>query len=175
MIAVIFKSKYGTTEKYAKWIAEEVGADIYPVKEITADDLEKYDTIIYCGGLYAGGIMGISFIKNNYGKFRKKKVIVVAVGSTLKKDDAIAELKDKNFTEEMKKDVKMFILRGGLNYPQMHIFDRILMFLLVTSIKFKKQSNLDDDSKGILATYGKAVNFTNKSTIAPVVATILEE
>jgi hypothetical protein len=57
----------------------------------------------------------------------------------------------------------------------MHIFDRILMFLLVTSIKFKKQSNLDDDSKGILATYGKAVNFTNKSTIAPVVATILEE
>ncbi|MCE5287397.1 MAG: flavodoxin domain-containing protein [Pelosinus sp.] len=172
MIAVAFKSKYGTTEKYAKWIAEEVGADIYPVDEIKADDLEKYDTVVYCGGLYVGGIMGLAFIKKNYWKFRKKKVIVVAVGSTLKKGDAIAEIKNKNFSEAMKTGVKLFILRGGLNYPQMHIFDRFLMFLLVTSIKFKKQSNLDDDSKGILATYGKVVDFTNKKTIAPIVHAI---
>ena len=101
-VAVVFKSKYGSTEKYAKWIAEEVCADIFKVSEIKADSLKEYDIIVYCGGLYAGGLLGFSFIKNNYRKFFDKKLIVVAVGATLKKDEAVEEVKDQNLTDEMK-------------------------------------------------------------------------
>ena len=44
--AIIYQSKYGSTEKYAKWLCEEIGGDVYKKSEISISDLKKYDTII---------------------------------------------------------------------------------------------------------------------------------
>lgn len=170
--AVVYKSKYGSTEKYAKWISEDACADIFKVGEIKADELRKYDTIVYCGGLYASGLLGFSFIKKNYSKFSDKKLIVVCVGASLKKDEALKIIYDKNMTDEMKDKVQVFILRGGLNYKKMNIIDRFLMFLLVMIIKLRRNIELDDDTKGLLATYGKVVDFTNKDSITPIIEAI---
>lgn len=171
-VAVVYKSKYGSTEKYAKWIAEDTYADIFKASKIKVDKLKEYDTIVYCGGLYAGGILGFSFIKNNYLKFCDKKLIVVAVGATLKKDEAIEEVKIKNLAVEMIGKVQFFLLRGGLNYKKMNFIDRFLMFMLIKSVKFKKTEVLDDDTKGMIATYGKVVDFTNKNEIEPIINAI---
>lgn len=170
--AVIYKTKYGSSEKYAKWIAEDSSADIYKVKEIKPEGLEQYDTIVYCGGLYAGGVLGFSFIKKNYHRLSDKKLIVVGVGATLKEGDATEEVKSQNLTDEMKDKAQFFLLRGALNYKKMKIIDRLLMFLMVKYIKSKKPEELDDDAKGILATYGKTVDFTNRDTITPVINAI---
>lgn len=169
---VVFKSKYGSTEKYAKWIAEDVSSDIFKVSEITISKLKEYDTIVYCGGLYVGGILGFNYIKKNYFKLHDKKLIVVAVGATLKKVDAIEEVKNNNLTEEMLGKVEFFLLRGGLNYKKMNIIDRILMLLLIKKAKLNNKSEQDDDTKGMIATYGKVVDFTNKAFILPIVKTI---
>lgn len=171
-VAVVYKSKYGSTEKYAKWISEDIRADIFKVSQIKADKLKEYNTIIYCGGVYVGGILGFSFIKRNYPKFCDKKLIVVAVGATLKKDEEIEEVKNRNLTADMKDNVQFFLLRGGLNYKKMNIIDRLLMFMLMKSIKSKKIEELDDDAKGIMATYGKVVDFTNKHAIEPIIMAI---
>jgi menaquinone-dependent protoporphyrinogen IX oxidase len=170
--AVIYKSKYGSTEKYAKWIAEAAHADIYKVSDIKVDRLKDYEVIVYCGGLYAGGMLGFSFIKNNYGKFSDKKLIVVAVGATLKKEEAEEEVKKQNLTAEMIEKVQFFLLRGGLNYKKMNFIDRLLMFMLIKSVKLKKTEVLNPDTKGMIATYGKVVDFTNKNTILPIVNAI---
>jgi len=170
--AVVYKSKYGSTAKYAAWIAEDAGADLFEAGRIRADRLQEYQTIVYCGGLYAGGILGFSFIKKNYPKLRDKKLIVVAVGASTPSEKALAQVKAKNFTETMQEKVELFLLRGGLNYPKMNWLDRFLMYLLVKSIQSKKLEERDDDSKGILATYGKVVDFTDRSSIAPVLEAI---
>lgn len=57
-IAVVYKSKYGSSKKYAEWIADELKAELFEHSKIKKDDLLKYDTIIYGGGLYAGSISG---------------------------------------------------------------------------------------------------------------------
>ena len=44
--------------------------------------------------------------------------------------------------------------------------------MLMKSIRSKKQEELDDDSKGIIATYGKVVDFTDKNAIRPIVEQI---
>ena len=49
--AVIYKSKYGSTKKYAEWIGEELECDVLETGSVSADTLKKYDTIIYGGGL----------------------------------------------------------------------------------------------------------------------------
>ncbi|MGI6777015.1 MAG: flavodoxin domain-containing protein [Acetivibrionales bacterium] len=168
-VAVVFKSKYGSSEKYARWIAEDVNADVLKASDVKVENLMEYDTIVYCGGLYAGGLLGFSLIKKNYRKLSHKRIIVAAVGATTKKEEAVREVKEKNFTPEMQDKVQLFVLRGGLDYQRMNVMDRFLMFLLVKSLKSKKSDELDDDSKALIATYGKVVDFTNRDTIAPIV------
>ena len=129
----------------------------------------QYDNIIYCGSLYAGGILGFNFIKKNFDKIKDKKIITVAVGATIKKDEAVEEIKNKNFTPEMKDKVKLFLLRGGLNYKKMHIFDRFLMFMLINSIKRQKKDQTDIEAKAMVATYGKNVDFTDEKSIKPII------
>ena len=65
------------------------------------------------------------------------------------------------------------MLRGGLNYKKMNVIDRLLMFLLIKSVKSKKAEELDDDAKGMIATYGKVVDFTNKDSITPIIDAII--
>ena len=67
---VVYKSKYGSTKKYAEWIAEELKCDIFDMKNITVDFLLKYDVIIYGGGLYAEIINGLYIITKNFDKFK---------------------------------------------------------------------------------------------------------
>ena len=68
-IAVIYKSKYGATKRYAGWIALKLDADLYEVSDIGGKDLKDYDTIIYGGPLYIEKIKGIKFLINNYASF----------------------------------------------------------------------------------------------------------
>ena len=51
---VIYKSRYGHTEKYAKWLSEKLNADLFEASQIKGLDFSRYDNIIYGGDLYAG-------------------------------------------------------------------------------------------------------------------------
>lgn len=48
------------------------------------------------------------------------------------------------------------------------------MYLLVKSLEFIKKEKLDDDSKGMIATYGRVVDFTNRKAIVPIINAIME-
>ncbi|WP_334310276.1 flavodoxin domain-containing protein, partial [Clostridioides difficile] len=45
-VVVIYKSKYGSTKKYAKWLSELLSCDIFETKNINIEKVMKYDTII---------------------------------------------------------------------------------------------------------------------------------
>ena len=81
--AVVYTSKYGATEKYARWIGEELECPVFSLDNLSKGQLDNYDNIIYGGGVQAGGIKG-------FDKFKKwikpligqpgKKIVVFAVG-----------------------------------------------------------------------------------------------
>ena len=56
---VVYRSKYGSTKAYAEWISEALGCEMIEFKEAKIEQLMKYDTIIYGGGLYAEMINGV--------------------------------------------------------------------------------------------------------------------
>ena len=84
-IIVIFKSKYGSTKQYAEWIAQELGCSSVDVNDITIGDLEKYDKIVYGGGLYAEVINGASFLTKNIDKLKDKKIAIKKVIESVEK------------------------------------------------------------------------------------------
>ena len=95
---VIYKSKTGFTKKYAEWIAEDLSADIFDVSKVTINMLTEYDTMIYGGSLYAVGINGVKFITQNINKLKDKKVVVFATGASPSREEAVNEVRNKNFT-----------------------------------------------------------------------------
>ena len=60
---VIYKTKYGATEKYAKWIGEELDCPVVSADDFNKRDFDLYDNIIYGGGVHAGGLKGFELIK----------------------------------------------------------------------------------------------------------------
>ena len=48
-IAIVYKSKYGCTMKYAGWLAIKLDADLYEVSDVGRWDLLKYKTIMEIG------------------------------------------------------------------------------------------------------------------------------
>ena len=45
---VVYESKYGSTERYAKWIGEELNCKVARISDVPIDELIKYDNIIIC-------------------------------------------------------------------------------------------------------------------------------
>ncbi len=167
--AVLYRSKYGSTGQYAKWIAEETGADLFRIPHVSVRDLARYDTIIVGGGLYAGGMLGASFLKRNFAAIADKRIIVFSVGASFANEKNIAAIKARLLAPEMLSRVSFYHLRGALDYHAMKPLDRFAMRLLVSMIRRKPESERDEEEKGIVATYGKSVTFLNRDSIAPIV------
>lgn len=165
---VVYKSKTGFTQKYAEWIAKELAADIFEVAKLDIKDLEKYDTVIYGGSLYAVGINGVKFITQNFDKLKNKKIIVFATGASPAREEVINEVKNKNFSVEQQKYISFFYMRGGFDFKRLNFFDRMLMMLLKWKIKMKKE--LTPDEIGMLAIYDKPTDYTRKNNIEALIA-----
>ena len=113
---VIYKTKYGSTKQYAKWIAEDLGCDAVDAKNVKVDDLLCYDTIIYGGGLYAEIINGVSLITRNIDKLGDKKIIVYTTGITPRDVRAYydGEVIEKNFKKGVPENIKIFNFEGKM-------------------------------------------------------------
>ena len=158
--AVVYKSKTGFTEKYARWIAGELPADLFEASRVNVEMLQPYDTIIYGGGLYIVGINGVKFITQNLDRFKGKRVIVFATGASPVQEDTIKIIKDKNFTPQEQEQITFFYLRGGFDYQKCKPFDKLLIKILVFVLGRKKE--LTPDERGMLEVYKNPADFTRK-------------
>ena len=70
---IIYQSKYGATKKYVNWLIEETKFECVETTNAKVQDIEKYNTIVVCGGIYASGIEGLSFFRKNYDELNNKK------------------------------------------------------------------------------------------------------
>ncbi|NLM04372.1 MAG: flavodoxin [Clostridiales bacterium] len=170
-IVVVYKSKYGSTKKYAKWIAEKTKADLFEELEVDSKKLMEYDTIIYGGGLYAGGIAGISLITKNYKGIKDKKIIVFTVGlASTDKEEIFIPIIEKNFSKEMIENINFFHFRGGIDYKKLGIIHKLMMAMLKIVTSKKDKNKLTDEDIEFLDTYGKNVDFTDKNTLSPLLS-----
>lgn len=169
-IAIIYKSKYGTTKQYAEWIAEALDAKLMEASSVSPAQLESFDAVIYGGGLYAGGISGIKLITKNPCKL----LTVFTVGIADPKITDYSIILNKNLPKELLAKTKIFHLRGGINYEKSGFIHKGMMSMLKSMLEKKAESELTDDDRALLATYGSKVDYTDKSAIQPIVAFVKE-
>lgn len=169
---VVYQSKYGSTKKYAEWISKELSCDLYERNAIKADDLIGYDTIIYGGGLYAGGVSGINLIVKSFDRLKDKNLLLFTCGLADPNDaDNISHIRKslmKVLSPEMQKKIVVYHLRGGIDYSKLGIIHKSMMTMLHKMIAKKDDSTLKEEDRQILDTYGQIVDFTDKTTIEPI-------
>lgn len=165
-ILVTYTSKYGSTCQYAKWIAEELKADLFPARTVNPKDLSKYDIVIYGGGLYAGGIAGVKLVTQN----SCKNLIVFTVGLADPCTTDYSAIINKNFTPQLLKYTKLFHFRGGIDYKKLGPVHKTMMAMMKSMIQKKPDYERDGEDKEFLDTYNSKVNFENKQSIDSLVA-----
>ena len=166
---VVYNSAYGSTEKYAQWIANNLQADIKKSSDVAPRDLANYDTVVYGGSLHAVGIKGIKLITRNIDMFSGKKLVVFSVGCSPANEETIKSVEKHNFPGELGARVKHFYLHGAFDYSKLKFSDRIMMNMLRIMLKSKKET-LTDGQKGLLALYETPDDWTDESTIKPLIA-----
>lgn len=162
---VVYESKYGTTEKYAKWIAEDLNCPVYNLKGLRDDKLNEYDTIIHGGGLYAGGVAGSKILI----KMQEKNIVLFTVGLADPNVTDYTEVLEKNFDKELIEKMKIFHLRGGIDYKNLSLMHKIMMSAMKKLVSKKSEDELTHDDKMMLETYGDIVDFVDRKSIEPII------
>lgn len=172
-IAVIYKSKYGSTKKYAQWISSSLHCDLYDRKSIRPKQMHEYEIIVYGGGLYAGGVNGISLLSENADLISNQTIILFTCGLADPSDPQnvahIRSVLSKKLPQQLLEKIKVFHLRGGIDYSQLGPIHKAMMAMLHKMVKNKDYDSLRSEDKEMLSTYGKVVDFTNKAAIYPIV------
>lgn len=108
--AIVYQTKTGFTEKYAKVLSEKIDLPCYAM-ERALGELGKNDEIIYMGNIMSGAVRG-------YKKARKhfKTCFVIGVGISYPSNEVKEDVQDK--TEVFEEP--FYLLRGGIDYNKIN-------------------------------------------------------
>ena len=171
-IAVLYKSKYGTTRTYAKWIADKLHGDLYGIDNVTFQNLDTYDFIVFAGALYAGKLSSAKGIKKFYKKLKGRKnlyCVIVGLGNPEDKE-LYNDYVNKNFHSDEKENMKFYFLRGSIDFNKLKLHHALMMLMLKRIISAKAVKT--EDEKALLENYGKKIDFLNKTSIEEIVVDI---
>lgn len=172
-IIVIYESKYGYTKRYAEWIAEVLSCPLFEKKSVTTSDLKSADTIIYGGGLYAGGVSGVKLLIENWDLISNKKIALFTTGlANPKEAENVTNIRNgirKALPPEMFEKITFFHFHGGIDYSRLGFIHKSMMAMLRKMLLKKAESELTYEDKGLLDTYGGVVDFTDKESIQPLI------
>ncbi len=172
---VVYKTKYGSTKTYAEWIGEELDCRVVDAKEITIDELEKYDTIIYGGGLYAEIINGVILITKNIDRLKNKKIAVYTTGITPLDcreyyDDIVIR---KNFKNGLPECIKLFNFTGKMVTDELSTVHKAALKTLKKIMSSKKEPT--EMEKLLIELCDADGDFSDRAQIADLVKYIVSD
>ncbi len=165
--AVVFRSKYGASKAYSLILGKRIPAVVIENEGLTPHLVEEFDTIILVGGVYAGKITGIDFLKKYADDFSSKRIAVFAVGASPVSDDTIDSIKKRNLKGKLE-TVPLFYGRGALDEEQLSFMDKNLLSVVRRSAEKTKPEKRSDLEKIILETAGSA-DWMDESYLEPLI------
>ncbi|VEJ34599.1 Flavodoxin domain [Aedoeadaptatus ivorii] len=169
---IVYGSKYGTTARYAHELAARMGIPAVAHKKIRGD--EEADLVILLGGLYAGTLLGL---KRALPLMRRAKGCIVATVGLADPEDETGAAKiragiRRQVDDEIFSKMRLFHLRGGIDYDRLGTVDRVLMKMLYYKTSRVPEGERTEEMRGFLESYNKTVDFVDFGTLAPILKEI---
>lgn len=171
MDIIIYGTQYGAAKKYAEELARRTEILCVSYEEI--EDINTYDTIVYIGSLYAGGVQGMKKTMSKYEGGTDKKLIIVTVG--------LADPTDKENTDHIKSGVKRQLpagvyekakvlhLRGAIDYKKLKFKHKTMMGLLVRKAKDLPEEKKNAEVRAMIETYNQVVDFVDFESLNAII------
>ena len=163
---VVYKSKYGATKHYAKLFVQQVAAELRENRDLTAQELSEYDTVLFFSAIYASGISGLSTLRKNMAVLRDKRVAIFCVGASPYDEKTFLEMKRRNLKDDLC-DLPVFYGRGAWNEAAMSLTDRTLCRLLQKSLTKKEPGDLAPWEQALLEAQGRCCDWTDATYLQP--------
>lgn len=174
---ILYGSQYGSTRRYAEKLSEQTGIPAVSYKD--APNLSSMRTVIYLGGLYAGGILGLKKAMRDFSLQDGQKLILVTVGladpNEPENQDNIRTSLQRQLPAELLDRAKIFHLRGGIDYQKLSFGHRTMMKLLYQSLRRTPLEKQTAENRALIETYGKQVDFTDFNALGPIIWVIQRE
>ena len=174
MKIIIYGSHYGTAKQYAEELSKRtnINADSYE----NIKSIDSYETIIYIGALYAGGVLGMAKTFKNISDCESKKIIIATVGLAdpmdTKNTDNIKNNMKRQLSNEIYEKAYIYHLRGGIDYSKLKFAHKTMMSLLYKKAKALPEEKKTAEVRAMIDTYNQKVNFVDFSGLEKMIAAI---
>ena len=163
MKIIIYGSQYGTARKYAEELAKRTNIEIKNYKDVT--DIDQYNTVVYIGSLYAGGVLGMKKTLAKISQCQKKKIIIATAGladpADTENTDKIKNSMKRQLSKELYENAYIFHLRGGIDYSCLNFKHKTMMGLLYKKAVGLPEEKKTAEIKAMIETYNQKVNFVD--------------
>ena len=165
---IIYQSKYGATKKYVEWLRKMTGFECAETPKALISEVMNYEVVLLCGGIYASGIAGLSFLKKNINSLRNKKIAIFCVGASPYDESAFAEIKTHNLTGDLR-EIPLFYGRGAWDESKMKFIDRTLCKILQKSVAKRNPDTYEPWMKALMCAVGQSCDWTDEKYLLPLI------
>ena len=160
MKAIVYTTNTGSTEHYAKLLAQETGLPAYSLAE-AKKVIPSGTEIIYLGWITAGSVKGFA---NAAKLYRIRAVCAVGIGQTGTQTESVRK------KAAVPAAIPLFTLQGNFNVKKLHGVYRLMMEIMVNaagkSLAAKKgRTPAEDDMLDMMLHGGERVKDENLSAV----------
>ena len=154
-------------------ISKEIGFSYSKV--IQLKNINKYDTIIYVGSIYASNSLGLRKTFKKLNNINNKNIYIITVG--------MSETNNRNIDERIKSIIKkdiydkvnVFHLNGKINYFTLNKKDKFLISLMYKILSKENNNELKKENQMILEIYKNKIDKMDFNKLIPVIDLINNE
>ena len=160
MKAIVYTTNTGSTEHYAKLLAQETGLPAYSLAE-AKEVIPSGTEIIYLGWITAGSVKGFA---NAAKLYRIRAVCAVGIGLPGTQTESVRK------KAAVPAAIPLFTLQGNFNVKKLHGVYRLMMEIMVKaagkSLAAKKdRTPVEDDMLDMMLHGGERVKAENLSAV----------
>ena len=115
---VYYKTKYGSTEDYAKWLSEDLGFELKDIKK--RPKVGPEDIIVIGTSLMMGKVTAAGWIEKNWDRMKDKRVVLFSVGTSKTGSQERVDIMNRSLSKEMIDGMKIFHLPGRIDHKRMN-------------------------------------------------------
>lgn len=160
MNAIIYTTNTGSTERYARLLAQKTGLPAYSLAEAKKQVFAGAE-VIYLGWIMAGSVKGYAEAAKRY---RVRAVCGVGMGQTGTQADSVRK------KSAVPAGIPLFTLQGNFDVKKLHGVYRLMMEIMVKTAgkalaKKKDRTPAEDDMLDMMRCGGKRVKAENLSAV----------
>lgn len=115
---IYYRTKYGSTEDYAKWLSEAVGFELKDIRK--KPKIGSEEIVVIGTSLMIGKATAADWIKKNWDSMKGKKLVLFSVGGSKvgskEREDCLTRCLPKEIIDGM----KLFHLPGRMDHKKMN-------------------------------------------------------